>query len=153
MRDSTTIEARGEEKNRGTVSRGFKPRRVPEGVVAADRDSPRFFSSPPAAMLCAVVVLLLAVELASAGTRPLIMGRRGVVVSGHHLASDAGLDILKKGGNAVDAGVATVFAQAVVEFDRFGFGGEVPVLIYSAKEGRVVSVNGHGQAPMAASIV
>ncbi len=80
------------------------------------------------------------------------MGRNGVVVSGHHLASDAGLDILKKGGNAVDAGVATVFAQAVVEFDRFGFGGEVPILIHLGDEKRVVAINGHGPAPMKASI-
>ena len=81
----------------------------------------------------------------------MVMGRRGVVVSGHHLSSDAGLDILKRGGNAVDAGVATVFAQAVVEFDRFGFGGEVPVLIYSAERKDVVAVNGHGHAPVRAT--
>ena len=87
-----------------------------------------------------------------AGTRPYVMGSRGVVVSGHHQASDAGLDMLKAGGNAVDAGVATVFAQAVTEFDRFGIGGEVPILIYSAEQDRVVAVNGQGQAPRKATI-
>ena len=87
-----------------------------------------------------------------AGTRPYVMGTRGVVVSGHHKASDAGLDMLKAGGNAVDAGVATVFAQAVTEFDRFGLGGEVPILIHSAEQGRVVAVNGQGQAPRRATI-
>ena len=56
---------------------------------------------------------LLAATALSAGTRPFVMGTRGVVVSGHHQASDAGLDMLKAGGNAIDAGVATVFAQAV----------------------------------------
>ena len=80
------------------------------------------------------------------------MGTRGVVVSGHHQASDAGLDILKAGGNAIDAGVATVFAQAVVEFDRFGIGGEVPILIYSAEQGRVIAINGQGPAPRKATI-
>lgn len=80
------------------------------------------------------------------------MGTRGVVVSGHHQASDAGLDILKAGGNAIDAGVATVFAQAVVEFDRFGIGGEVPILIYSAEQGRVVAINGQGPAPRKATV-
>lgn len=88
----------------------------------------------------------------SAGTRPLIMGTRGVVVSGHHRASDAGLSMLKKGGNAVDAGVATVFAQTVAEHDRFGLGGEAPILIYLAEERKVVCINGNGVAPRAATI-
>ncbi len=87
-----------------------------------------------------------------AGTRPLIMGTRGVVVTGHHRASDAGLEMLKNGGNAVDAGVAAVFAQAVVEFDRFGLGGEVPILIHLAEQEKVVSLNGHGFAPRRATI-
>ena len=87
-----------------------------------------------------------------AGTRPVIMGMRGVVVSGHHQASAAGLEMLRKGGNAADAGVAAVFAQAVVEFNRFGIGGEVPILLYLAKEEKVVSINGHGFAPLAATL-
>lgn len=95
---------------------------------------------------------LLAATSADAGTRPYVMGTRGVVVSGHHRASDAGLDMLKAGGNAVDAGVATVFAQAVTEYDRFGIGGEVPILIYSAERDRVFAVNGQGQAPGKATI-
>jgi gamma-glutamyltranspeptidase / glutathione hydrolase len=85
-------------------------------------------------------------------TRQVIMGRRGVVVSGHHQASDAGLTMLKNGGNAIDAGVATVFAQAVVELDLFGIGGEVPILIYVAKENKVVAISGQGVAPEAATI-
>lgn len=60
--------------------------------------------------------------------------------------------MLKNGGNAIDAGVATVFAQAVVEFDRFGIGGEAPVLIYLADEKKVVSLSGQGTAPKAATI-
>ncbi|MCY4595652.1 MAG: gamma-glutamyltransferase family protein [Bryobacterales bacterium] len=95
---------------------------------------------------------LLAATALVAGTRPFVMGSRGVVVSGHHQASDAGLDMLKAGGNAIDAGVATVFAQAVTEFDRFGIGGEVPILIYTAEAGRVVAINGQGQAPRKATI-
>ena len=98
------------------------------------------------------LVATLAVTSLSAGTRPYVMGARGVVVSGHHQASDAGLDMLKAGGNAIDAGVATVFAQAVTEFDRFGIGGEVPILIHSAEDRRVVAVNGQGQAPRRATI-
>ncbi len=98
-----------------------------------------------------VAGLLVSMTLAG-GTRPYVMGSRGVVVSGHHQASDAGLDMLKAGGNAIDAGVATVFAQAVTEYDRFGIGGEVPILIYSAEAGQVIAVNGQGQAPRKATI-
>lgn len=104
-----------------------------------------------ALLLCLLGFVWEAARL-DAGTRPLIMGTRGAVVSGHHQASDAGLTMLKKGGNAIDAGVATVFAQAVVEFDRFGIGGEVPLLIYLADEKRVVSISGQGTAPRAATI-
>ncbi len=104
------------------------------------------------AALLLFALLLLSAVAASAQTRPLVMGRNGVVVSGHPLASGAGLAILRSGGNAVDAGVATVFAQAVVEFDRFGLGGEVPILIHLGEEGKVVAVNGHGPAPAAARL-
>ncbi len=102
-----------------------------------------------AAVLLMVTLTLLCVE---AATRQVIMGRRGVVVSGHHQASDAGLTMIKNGGNAVDAGVATILAQAVVEFDRFGIGGEVPILIYVAREKKVVAISGQGVAPEAATI-
>ena len=101
---------------------------------------------------CLAVSALVLPGLLPAATRPIVMGTRGVVVSGHHQASDAGLDILKKGGNAIDAGVATVFAQAVLEFDRFGIGGEVPILIHSAERGRVFAVNGQGQAARRATL-
>lgn len=84
--------------------------------------------------------------------RPVIQGRRLVVSCGHYLASQAGMSMLALGGNAVDAGVAMVFCQMVLEFGAAGFGGECPILIYSAREGRVVCINGNTNAPMAATI-
>jgi gamma-glutamyltranspeptidase len=60
--------------------------------------------------------------------KPVVSGKRGVVAAGHPLAAEAGLRILEKGGNAVDAGVATVFAASVVEMTSFGTGGECPML-------------------------
>ena len=71
-------------------------------------------------------------------TRPVIMGTHGMVTSGHYLASRIGLNILEQGGNAVDAGVAMGFALSVLEPYLYGIGGEVPILIYLAKERRVV---------------
>ena len=85
-------------------------------------------------------------------TRPVIMGTHGMVTSGHYLASRIGLHILEEGGNAVDAGVATGFALAVLEPYIYGIGGEVPILIYLADEKRVVSLSGQGPAPQRATI-
>ena len=104
--------------------------------------------------LILTVLLLGTAQMAPASdlTRPTIMGTHGMVACGHWLAADAGATILKKGGNAFDAGVATVLAQAVLENNLFGFGGEVPILLYSAKEGKVYSVDGNMAAPKGVSI-
>jgi len=61
--------------------------------------------------------------------RPVVRGKRGVVAGGSPLSVEAGLRILRQGGNAVDAGVATILAASVIEFSHFSFGGEVPILI------------------------
>src|SRR6187431_2117513 len=61
--------------------------------------------------------------------RPVVRGKRGVVAGGHPLSVEAGMRMLQRGGNAVDAGVATILAASVIEFSHFSFGGEVPILI------------------------
>ncbi|MGH8247003.1 MAG: gamma-glutamyltransferase, partial [Gammaproteobacteria bacterium] len=81
--------------------------------------------------------------------RPEITGHHGVVAGGRHYSVEAGIRILRQGGNAIDAGAATVFAAAVAEISHFGFGGEAPTLIYSARDKRVVAINGQGSAPSA----
>ena len=86
--------------------------------------------------------------------RPVVRGKRGVVAGGHPLSVEAGLRILQHGGNAVDAGVATILAASVIEFSHFSFGGEVPILIKlrgSDKNHDVVVIEGMGQAPMKAT--
>ena len=65
--------------------------------------------------------------------RPEILGSHGIVAAGRHYSVSAGVRIMQQGGNAIDAGVATVFAASVVEISHFGFGGEVPTMIYDAK--------------------
>ncbi len=96
-------------------------------------------------------------SLAGAGTdhittRPVIMGTNGMVTSGHYLASRIGLNVLEDGGNAVDAGVAMGFALAVLEPYIYGIGGEVPILVYLAKEKKVLALSGQGHAPRNSSI-
>src|SRR3977135_3474755 len=82
--------------------------------------------------------------------RPVVRGRRGVVAGGHPLSVEAGMRILQRGGNAVDAGVATILAASVIEFSHFSFGGEVPILI-KLKGKEVAVVEGMGQAPLKAT--
>jgi len=82
--------------------------------------------------------------------RPVVRGKRGVVAGGHPLSVEAGMRILQQGGNATDAGVATILAASVIEFSHFSFGGEVPILI-KLKGREVGVVEGMGPAPMKAT--
>src|SRR5690242_7451741 len=82
--------------------------------------------------------------------RPVVRGKRGAVAGGQPLSVEAGLRMLEHGGNAVDAGVATILAASVIEFSHFSFGGEVPILI-KLKGQKVAVVEGMGQAPMKAT--
>jgi gamma-glutamyltranspeptidase/glutathione hydrolase len=88
----------------------------------------------------------------SSSLRPVIHGRHGMVSSEHYLATAAGLSILEHGGNAVDAAAAVGFALSVLEPHQNGIGGEVPTLIYWARDKRVYAVNGQGWAPKAATV-
>src|SRR5690242_13653360 len=80
------------------------------------------------------------------------MGRRGVITSGHYLATAAGLRMYERGGNAVDAGVAAGLALAVLKPQDNGLGGEVPMLVYDPRARHVVAVSGMGTAPARATI-
>jgi gamma-glutamyltranspeptidase/glutathione hydrolase len=79
-----------------------------------------------------------------------VHGTHGIVAAGTQYTVDAGLRILAAGGNAVDAGVAAVFAAAVNEFSHFGLGGEAPAMVYHAANRKVSVVSGQGVAPRAA---
>ena len=83
--------------------------------------------------------------------RPEILGSHGIVAAGRHYSVSAGVRMLQQGGNAVDAGVASVFAAAVCEISHFGFGGEAPTMIYDAKTKDIIVINGQGPAPKAAT--
>jgi gamma-glutamyltranspeptidase len=64
--------------------------------------------------------------------RPVIMGRQGAVVSNHPLATQAGFDVLRAGGNAADAAVAVGTTLAVVEPFMSGAGGDGFFLVWEA---------------------
>ena len=85
-------------------------------------------------------------------TRPEILGTFGVVASTHWLASATAMAMLEKGGNAFDAAAAGGLALQVVEPHLNGPGGDLPLLLYSAREDRVRVICGQGPAPQAATI-
>src|SRR5216117_1029883 len=84
--------------------------------------------------------------------RPTVVAQHGMVAAGHPLAAEAGLRILKAGGNAVDAAIATWAVQGEVEPGMTGLGADMFVLFYNAKTGEVKFINGTGFAPQAATI-
>jgi gamma-glutamyltranspeptidase/glutathione hydrolase len=82
---------------------------------------------------------------------PPVRGTHEMVGAANNLEVAAGIRILTEGGNAVDAGVATVLAAAITELDHFGLGGEVPILIKPVG-GPVVAISGIGTAPQRATV-
>src|SRR5215813_5599637 len=81
--------------------------------------------------------------------RPTIMGTRYMIVACQYLAAEAGFQILNAGGNAIDAGVAAGIALGVVQPEYVNFAGVAPIIIYSAKEDRLVTIAGLGPWPKA----
>lgn len=84
--------------------------------------------------------------------RPVIMGQNGMISAGHHLASQAGVRVLRDGGNAVDAALAAAFVMAVVKPEASGPGGDLFALVFMKKSGKVEAINSSGPAPARASI-
>ena len=84
-------------------------------------------------------------------SRSEILARNGIVATSQPLAAQAGLEILKKGGNAIDAAIATAAVTNVVEPGSAGIGGDVFVIAWLAKENRLVALNGSGRSPSGAS--
>ncbi len=74
-------------------------------------------------------------------------GNGGIVAAGPRPSVEAGLEILSKGGNAVDGAVSAIFNLAVSDYGSFCIGGEVPFMFYNAGTGKVIVFNGMGGAP------
>ena len=90
--------------------------------------------------------------MALTSTRPELAGSFGMVATTHWLASQAGMGVLERGGNAFDAAVAAGFVLQVVEPHLNGPGGDLPVVLWSQNERRAHVVCGQGPSPRAATV-
>src|SRR3954463_7773509 len=82
---------------------------------------------------------------------PRLIGTHGAVAGNSYLSVNAGVDILKGGGNAIDAAVAACFVEGLVNPQMHTIGGECPILLRAAGSDRVVAINGNTAAPMRAT--
>ncbi len=84
--------------------------------------------------------------------RSVVMATNGIVATSHPLAAQAGIEILKQGGNAVDAAIAANAVLGVVEPMSCGMGGDLFAIVWDAKSRKLYGLNASGRSPYAASI-
>jgi gamma-glutamyltranspeptidase/glutathione hydrolase len=99
-----------------------------------------------------VFALAICAALIAAGRAPAYeaTAKNGMVATGHALATEAGVEVLREGGNAVDAAVTAALTLGVVDGNNSGIGGGCLILIRSS-DGRLTAIDGRETAPMAAT--
>lgn len=107
-------------------------------------------------MRCSTIMtILLLAGLPTSGImaqdRPEVQGRDAAVVADHPLAAAAGMDVLRRGGNAVDAAITMAAVLAVVRPHMNGVGGDAFMLLREGRSGRIRALNGSGRSPAAAT--
>ena len=82
-------------------------------------------------------------------TRSEVIARQGMVAASQPLAAQVGIDILKKGGSAVDAAIAVNAALGLMEPSGAGIGGDLFAIVWDSKAGKLFGLNASGPAPAA----
>jgi gamma-glutamyltranspeptidase / glutathione hydrolase len=85
-------------------------------------------------------------------TRSPVWAQHGMVCAAQPLAVQAGIDILRKGGTAVDAAIAVNACLGLMEPTANGLGGDLFAIVWDPKTGKLVGLNGSGRAPLALTI-
>ena len=108
-----------------------------------------------------MILLLATLSITCAADRPAplpgqagrstTVANNGMVATSHPLAAQIGLDVLKAGGNAIDAAVAATLVEGVVNPQMHTIGGECPILLRLAGQSQVIAVNGNTAAPRRAT--
>jgi gamma-glutamyltranspeptidase / glutathione hydrolase len=85
----------------------------------------------------------------SFATRSVTVARHGVVAAAHPVAVQVGLEVLKRGGSAVDAAIAVNAALGLMEPTSCGLGGDLFAMVWDPATGKLYGLNGSGRAPLA----
>src|SRR4051812_24542473 len=85
-------------------------------------------------------------------SRSAVLARHGMAATSQPLATETAIDVLKRGGNAIDAAIAANAVIGVVEPMSCGVGGDLFAIVWDAKSGRLYGLNASGRAPAAATI-
>ena len=80
-------------------------------------------------------------------TRSEVLGQNGMVATSHPLATQIGIDILKSGGNAIDAAIAANAALGLMEPTSNGIGGDLFAIVWYEKEKKLYGLNASGRSP------
>ena len=80
-------------------------------------------------------------------TRSEVLGQNGMVATSHPLATQIGLDVLKKGGNAIDAAIAANAALGLMEPTGCGIGGDLFAIVWDGKTKKLYGLNASGRSP------
>src|SRR5271155_1651619 len=83
--------------------------------------------------------------------RSVVMAPHGMVAASQPLAAQVGLDVLKQGGNAIDAAIATNAAIGLMEPMSCGIGGDLFVIVWDAKSQKLFGLNASGRSPLKAT--
>ncbi len=103
-------------------------------------------------VLITIVLLSLCLGQSAMAESVETIAREGMVATSHPQAVQVGIDILKRGGNAIDAAIATNAAMGVVEPMSCGMGGDLYAIVYDAKTKKIYGLNASGRSPYGASI-
>src|SRR4051812_6289563 len=98
-----------------------------------------------------VILTLVGGTMRAAGAAE-VVAEHGMVATSHKRAVAIGVEILKRGGNAIDAAIATNAAMGVVEPMSCGVGGDLYAIVWDAKTKKLYGLNASGRSPYAATI-